>query len=101
MAAVPPTDYNADFPHEQDDQLEQQDAGARVRASQAGASSIEGSQVTETVMTLKSEYADGMNIIDNSTLHEDTIAGWRANRATTRPGSRLMGPGTPDLTDGQ
>lgn len=31
-------------------------------ASQIGASSIEESQMTETVMTLKSEYADGMNI---------------------------------------
>ena len=76
---------------------------AQIRASRAGASSIEDSQVTETVMTLKSEYADGINIYDNSTLHEDTIAGWKVKR-NTRPGSRLMGngggSGTPDLTDG-
>ena len=55
--------------------------------------------MTETVMTLKSEYADGMNIRD-STLHEETIAGWKVHRTTTRPASRLMA-GTPELTDGQ
>ena len=62
-----------------------------------------GKEYAVKVMDVSEEHinADGMNIIDNSTLHEDTIAGWRVNRATTRPGSRLMGPGTPDLTDGQ
>ena len=50
-------------------------------------------------MTLKSDYADGMNIND-STLHEDTIAAWKmVQRNATRPGSRLMG--TPHLTEDQ
>ena len=55
------------------------------------ASSIAESQLTETVVTLKSEYAEGQ---PDSTLHEDTIEGWKQR---ARGGSRLAG--TPELTD--
>ena len=55
------------------------------------ASSIAESQLTETVVTLKSEYAEGQ---PGSTLHEDTIEGWKQR---ARGGSRLAG--TPELTD--
>ena len=89
MAAVTPTNYNAELAQEQ--QIAQ--VLDQVKASQVGASSIEDSQMTETVMTVKSDYADGtagvvavgnnnMNhyYSKSNTLHEDTIAGWRLQK---------------------
>lgn len=65
-----------------------------------GASSIAESQRTDTVMTLKSEYAPDGGALDSSTLHEDTIAAWKVQKSVTRPRSRLVD--TPDdMTDDQ
>ena len=42
--------------------------------------------MTETVMTVKSDYADGMagnmnnQFCKSNTLHEDTIAGWKLQK---------------------
>ena len=95
MAGVSPTDYR---PAMINSPQEQHPVRASKVVSQIGASSIAESQMTETVMTLKSEYGDNAMQLD-STLHEDTIAGWKVQRTATRPGSRLNG--TSDLTDGQ
>ena len=93
---------------------------ATVKASsqvEGGGSSIAASDVTETVMTAKSEHLmnygqqaaniDGGLNANDSDLHEDTIDAWKIQKTVDRNGKNYIGTQnasqnereTPELTD--